>query len=114
MVDDSGVYEIVCKKTRTETHKASNVKSDSESLSQPAVILNDVEPSIKETDDNTIYDKVEVAASYPGGLNALQKALSSRLVYPKDAIQRGEVGTVIVEFVVEKDGTLSNFTILRL
>lgn len=113
MVDDSGVYEIVCKKTRTETHKASNVKSDSESLSQPAVILNDVEPSIKETDDNTIYDKVEVAASYPGGLNALQKALSSRLVYPEDAIQRGEVGTVIVEFVVEKDGTLSNFTILR-
>ncbi len=113
MVDDSGVYEIVCKKTRTETHKASNVKSDSESLSQPAVILNDVEPSIKETDDNTIYDKVEVAASYPGGLSALSTALSSRLVYPKDAIQRGEVGTVIVEFVVEKDGTLSNFTILR-
>lgn len=113
MVDDSGVYEIVCKKTRTESHKTSNVKSGPESVSQSAVILNDVEPSLEETDDNTIYDKVEVAASYPGGLSALSTALSSRLVYPKDAMLRGEVGTVIVEFVVEKDGTLSNFTIQR-
>lgn len=113
MVDNSGVYEIVCKQTGTETHKTANIKSGSKSESQPAVILNDVKPFIDEAEDNTVYEKVDVMASYPGGLNALSTALSSRLIYPEEALLKGDAGTVIVEFVVEKDGTLTNFNILR-
>lgn len=113
MVDNSGVYEIVCKKTGTETHKTANIKSGPESVSQSAVILNDVEPFIDEAEDNTVYEKVDVMASYPGGLKELRMTLSSRVVYPKEAMLRGEDGTVIVEFVVEKDGSLTNFNIFR-
>ncbi len=114
MVDDSGVYKIVCsKKACAEKLKNTTVKSDTVSQSVPVVISQDEQLNKEETDDNTIYTKVEVKASYPGGDNALRRDLASRILYPKQAIENGEYGRVVVEFVVEKDGSLSDFNILR-
>jgi protein TonB len=66
--------------------------------------------------DTTVYDVVEVFPEFSGGEKALLKFLSDNIVYPKEARGKGKKGIegcVMIEFIVEKDGSLSNFTIKR-
>ena len=60
------------------------------------------------TDDDVIFSVVENEPEYPGGEEAMYKFLSDNLVYPKAAREKGIQGKVIVEFVVEKNGKISN------
>lgn len=54
---------------------------------------------------------VEKMPEFPGGAKALNEYLNSNLVYPAPAKEAGAQGTVLVEFVVEKDGSVSNATV---
>ena len=65
-------------------------------------------------DDSKIYtDAVEVAPEYPGGYNAMFDFISKNVKYPESAKNQGLEGRVFVQFVVEKDGSLSSFQVLR-
>lgn len=66
--------------------------------------------TVKENEEK-IYDESEVVPEFPGGYQALMKFIQKELYYPKEAEKRGEQGKVIVAFVVEKDGSASNFKI---
>ena len=57
-----------------------------------------------------IFHFVQVEAEFPGGQQALVDYLQHHLHYPEDS---SVVGTVVVSFVVEVDGSLSNFRLLR-
>lgn len=50
---------------------------------------------------------------FPGGMNALIKYLSDNITYPPEARENNITGTVIAEFVVEVDGSLSNIRIIQ-
>lgn len=56
---------------------------------------------------------VEEEPTFKGGLDELFKYISQNLEYPKSAKRLGEQGKVIVEFVVETDGSLSEFKVLQ-
>ena len=56
---------------------------------------------------------MEVLPEFVGGDEARIKFLQENLVYPKVAREIGIEGKVIVEFVVEPNGTLSNFKVAR-
>lgn len=73
-----------------------------------------VEP-IPEPDDekDDIHIFVEINPSFPGGNNAFKQYLNDNLKYPRAAIEAQIEGTVYVEFVVEKDGSLSDVHISR-
>jgi outer membrane biosynthesis protein TonB len=59
---------------------------------------------------DTVLIKVEIEAEYPGGLKAWSKYLVKHLRYP-DAAARGNImGDIIVQFIVDKDGHISNIT----
>jgi protein TonB len=66
----------------------------------------------KVDDENTIFTKVEVEAGFPGGdaawRNYLQKNLNTEV--PADNGAGEGTYTVIVKFVVSKDGSLSDIT----
>jgi TonB family protein len=65
-------------------------------------------------DDSKIYtDAVEVAPEYPGGYNAMFEFIQKNLKYPESAKEKGLEGRVFIGFVVEKDGSLSSFQVLR-
>jgi len=66
-----------------------------------------------ETDENAIYQFVEVSPEFPGGEEELRRFIKENFVYPKDAKENGIEGTVYVGFVVEKDGNLSNINVER-
>ncbi len=60
------------------------------------------------TDDDVIFSVVENEPEYPGGEKALYNYIIKNVKYPKSTLDKGIEGTVIVEFVVEKNGKISN------
>ena len=65
------------------------------------------------TDDSEVYNGVDVQPEYPGGINAMYDFIQKNLKYPESAKNKGIEGRVFVQFVVEKDGSLSSFQVLR-
>ena len=60
-----------------------------------------------------VYDLVDEMPSFPGGLEELYKWIDSNVQYPAVAWENGIEGRVIVKFIVEKDGSLSDSTVIR-
>jgi len=56
-----------------------------------------------------VSEKPDVMPQYPGGLEAMTSFISKNLKYPELAASYGVEGKVIMSFIVEKDGKLSNF-----
>ena len=63
--------------------------------------------------DSTIYNVVENMPNFPGGQSALLAYLGKEIEYPTIAQEKGVQGRVIVEFVVGKDGSISEAKIVR-
>lgn len=65
------------------------------------------------TTDNTIYIIVEEMPIFPGGEQAMMKFLVDHLKYPEFERDNCIQGTVIVQFIVEKDGSVSNVQVIK-
>ena len=65
------------------------------------------------SDSTYLWPIYEVMPSFPGGESALYEFLESNKHYPEEAKRNNEYGRVIVTFVIEKDGTVTNPRILR-
>ena len=63
--------------------------------------------------DDPIFEVVEEPAQYPGGQGALMQYIAQNIRYPKISAENGVQGRVVVQFVIEKDGSLSNFKIVK-
>jgi TonB family protein len=69
-------------------------------------------PQAVASNDRT-FDVVEQMPAYPGGMKECLNFLALNLKYPAKAQEAGKQGRVIVQFVVRKDGSLSDFHILH-
>jgi TonB family protein len=76
----------------------------------PRRALEQIFPSLEDTQ---IYDEPEEVASYPGDMSAFWKFLFGNVQYPESAKAERVEGRVRLRFVVEKDGRLTNFTVLE-
>ena len=65
------------------------------------------------TTDDKVYEVCEQMPTYEGGDAALMKYIGENLKYPEEAKERGLQGRVVVGFIIEKDGSLTNFKVLR-
>lgn len=68
-----------------------------------------------ESESNKIFngDDVDQKPSFPGGTNAFNTFIVSNLKYPVVAQENGIQGRVVVKFIVEKDGSISNVEVDR-
>ena len=64
-------------------------------------------------DTNAVYIKAEVAPVPQGGIEGFYKFLSHTIRYPYADKRNNIQGRVIAQFVVEKDGSLTDIKILR-
>jgi len=62
-------------------------------------------------EDNANVDFIP--PSFPGGTEAFEKYIEKNMIYPKAAIETGTYGRIVVDFIVEKDGSLSDLKISR-
>ncbi|MFZ4862722.1 energy transducer TonB [Sphingobacterium sp. Mn56C] len=60
-----------------------------------------------------IFESVEIQPQPPGGMEQFRKWISENYQYPQGAIDAGVKGTVLVSFVVEKDGSLTDVKVVR-
>lgn len=68
-----------------------------------------VEAPKKEDDDwDKTFTKVEIESEYPGGAAAWQRYLNRNLRYPQEAIDNEIQGAVVVQFIVDKEGNVSD------
>ena len=70
-------------------------------------------PPTPTPDENGIYTVVEVMPAFPGGMNECLKFISENVKYPAIAHEKGITGRVIVQCIIEKDGTVSNIKVAR-
>ena len=77
------------------------------------LLLASVDEKTQAADEDEIMGVVEKRAQFPGGEEACMKWLAANVQYPKDCEKKGIEGRVLVSFVVEKDGTLSNIKVVR-
>jgi len=72
-----------------------------------------VGPSKQEDDLDKIFQKVEIESSYPGGPSAWARYLNRNLRFPDRAVEDGIQGTVLIQFVVDREGNVSDVTALN-
>ena len=73
---------------------------------QHIILDNFMEDSLGE-----IYRFTEEMPEFPGGMKALTSYIGQSLHYPDTSFKYGIVGTVLVEFIVEKDGSVSHVNV---
>jgi TonB family protein len=105
-------YSSIDTSRSVETAISSDVKSsEKEILSAPS--SESVNEGLRY--EGKLYDlgNVELAPEYQGGQKALSKFLGSRLRYPVRARENKVQGKVYIGFIVEKNGSLSDFKVVR-
>ncbi|MCD8742441.1 TonB family protein [Mucilaginibacter roseus] len=63
--------------------------------------------------NNEVFTAVETHPQFPGGLKAFGTYLQTNIKYPAEDVKNKASGRVFVQFIVEKDGSLSNLNVLR-
>lgn len=104
--------DVVLSSSSIATNKpAETIKSVSvtEGPTIPTTLVGDTVP----TKQKPVYTSVQRVPQFPGGLNAFYQFLAKNTHYPADAVKKGIQGKVIVSYVVEADGSLSDVRVAR-
>ncbi|MBQ7150601.1 MAG: energy transducer TonB [Prevotella sp.] len=67
----------------------------------------------KHEEEAKVFDVVEQMPSFPGGPSALMEYLHDHVKYPVVAQENGVQGRVVVSFIVERDGSITDVRVVR-
>jgi len=81
--------------------------------STETAVPNEKAAAEQEMDNNFIFTIVEKSPVFPGGEVALFKFIQDNIKYPLIAVENGIQGRTFCEFVVNKDGSVSDIAIIR-
>ena len=60
-----------------------------------------------------VFDTVEQMPEYTGGMQAMIEFLQTNMKYPEDAAKQKVEGRVMVQFIVETDGSISDVHVAK-
>lgn len=93
----------VVKPTGKARLKPIGIKTDVTSFSTDTVPAN----------TNKVFTRIEQVPEFPGGISAFGEFLGRNIRYPADSRRNGTQGRVLLSFVVERDGSLTDFHVVR-
>ena len=99
----------MCNSFGYDPNISSVIPSKTSSMSLQKVVDN----TSSSKNSSKTFDVVDNMPSYPGGRAAMMAFLSSNMNYPATAKENNVQGRVIIGFVVEKDGSISDAKVLR-
>ena len=101
-------------KAATEIYGAEGKNGVIEIKTKKPVLLDAIVKTEAQTEpDDKPFDVVEQMPSFPGGKEALMKFISENVKYPKEAEEKGLQGRVVVRYIIEKDGSISEVEIAK-
>lgn len=71
------------------------------------------EQSLKAAASGQVYQQVQESATPSEGIAVFYEAISQTLRYPAEARQKGVEGKVFIKFIVNTDGTISDWSVVR-
>jgi protein TonB len=98
--------------TKVETRIDINMEDD-QSKAQVQTYTPPPPPKEREEEEEEIFVVVENQPEFPGGQAAMMKFLSENIKYPVIAQENGIQGRVICNFVVERDGSITDVQVVR-
>lgn len=113
------ILDIVDNNTEIEEETIESTEDTNEATSGPSapvsgpVMAGPPAPVQEESDEGEIFEVVEQNPMFPGGDKALMAWLTKNLKYPASAQENGIQGRVLVQFVVNKDGSIVDPKVLR-
>lgn len=107
------VPEIIEVPDEEEIEEEIEVELDVEVTEETVVEEIVFEEAPEEEEVDQIFTIVEDAATFPGGIQAFYGYLKENLQYPKQAQRMGVEGRVFVQFIVEKDGSLTDIQVVK-
>ena len=96
-----------------------NARASAQQTSNSDVNVHEIKTSdinnikIKKVETDSVYQVVEVMPEFPGGMSQMATFLSENIKYPEEAKDKNISGRVFIEFVIEKDGSVSNVNVMR-
>ena len=107
------IPEIIEVPDEKEIEEEIEVKLDVEVTEETVVeeIVFSEAPAEENVDE--IFTIVEESATFPGGITAFYEYLKKELKYPRQAQRMGIEGRVFVQFVVERDGRLTDIHVVK-
>ena len=112
------ILDIVDNNTEIVEEEIQTSESTTEAISGPVAhvsgpAMGPPAATQEEGDEGEVFEVVEQNPMFPGGNEALMKWLSKNLKYPASAQENGIQGRVLVQFVVNKDGSIVEPKVLR-
>ena len=104
------VLEIMDNDSKVEE---STIQASDDTQAAVEVKYTPVEVEEEEVEEEQIFTIVEEAASFPGGIGECMKWLGKNIKYPTISQENGVQGRVIVQFVVNRDGTIVDAKVVR-
>lgn len=81
-------------------------QSETENMQEPP-------PVKKKGSSDETFVVVEIQPEFPGGTEAMKKFLADNILYPEEAQKKGIQGRVICNFIVMKDGSITDVNVVR-
>lgn len=91
----------------------SMAQSSSNNESQSAAEVNGGTTDMVSNNDSIYTCETGNKAEFKGGEAAFRGFVADKFIYPKRCYENGISGSVLIRFVVEKDGKLSNLTVIE-
>lgn len=108
--EPSSLDELLDKLPGAEKHEDGSITINGKVVKK---ILLQGQEVYDDDDDNPVFSVCEDPAKYPGGQGALMQFLAQNLRYPQEAHKNDLQTRIILQFIVEKDGSLSNFNVVE-
>ncbi len=104
------ILDIVDNEEEIEEEEIQSSEDVGEATTGPSApvgaVTGPIGPAMEESGEGEIFQVVEEMPEFPGGMEALLAYLSKNIKYPSIAQDNNIKGRVIVEFVVNKDGSI--------
>ena len=104
------VLEIMDNDSKVEE---STIQASDDTQAAVEVKYTPVEVEEEEVEEEQIFQIVEEAASFPGGIGECMKWLGKNIKYPTISQENGVQGRVIVQFVINRDGSIVDAKVVR-
>lgn len=111
------IFDIVDDEEEIEETEMVSSEETNEALSGPSApsMGASIGPQItgEENDEDDIFQVVEEMPEFPGGMEALLKYLGTNIRYPTIAQEQQIQGKVVIEFVVNRDGSIVDPKVIK-